>query len=184
VPLAITGGIAEGKSTVLEVLRQEGLSVLSADAIVQDLWQRPAVLSAVAGAVGLPGTPTRDDVRRAISGSSELRRRVNGIFHPLVWHEIEQSRAEAVEVPLFIETCLHPLFEKVWVVTCGAKIQQDRLLLRTDPAGAAALLRLQLPTRVKIPFADELIRTNTSFMDVHTQTRMALSRHRKSQSQT
>ncbi len=183
-PLAITGGIAEGKSTVLEVLRQEGLSVLSADAIVQDLWQRPAVLSAIAGAVGLPGTPTKDDVRRAISGSSELRRQVNGIFHPLVWHEIEQSEAEAVEVPLLIESCLHPYFERVWVVTCGPQIQHQRLLLRTDSASAEALLRLQLPTRVKIPFADELIRTNATLEDVLTQTRMALSRHRKSQSQT
>lgn len=177
-PLAITGGIAEGKSTVLEALRLEGLRVLSADAIVQDLWQEPEVLALIAEILDIGGTITKDSVRVAIAGSVQARRQINHLFHPLVLDRMMASDADAFEVPLLIETCLQGLFERVWVVTCGVEIQKRRLIERVGLEKAEDLLRLQVPTRVKIMFADEVIRTNGSLADVHTATFNALTRHR------
>ena len=181
-PLAITGGIAEGKSTVLEVLRKEGLRVLSADDLVADLWQDAEVLSMLAEILDLNGTITKELVRAAIVDSPGARKKVNLLFHPLVFDRMMESRADAVEVPLLIETCLQGSFERIWVVTCGSEVQLGRLSGRVGVEQAYKLLRLQLPTRVKMSFSDEVIRTNGSMEDVHTATLRALERHRRRES--
>ncbi len=70
--IAITGGIAEGKSTVLEVLRSEGLRVLSADEIVRQLWSERSTLDSLSQLLSLEN-PTKGDVTRAIVESNTAR---------------------------------------------------------------------------------------------------------------
>ncbi len=177
-PLAITGGIAEGKSTVLEVLRTEGLQVVSADSLVAGLWENPTVLAGLAEALDVKGEISKIRVREIIGTQPAARRMVNQYFHPLVVDAMTRSKAEAIEVPLLIETCLQTHFKAVWVVTCGPAIQLERVNARPDAESARRLMASQLPTRVKIPFADEVIRTIGSVADVHTPTLNALTRHR------
>ena len=177
-PLAVTGGIAEGKSTVLEVLRLEGLHVVSADAVVGELWQSEEVLSALAELFEMEGLPTKASVLAAIAENADQRRQLQSFMHPLVWDQIKASQADAVEMPLLYEACLSRFFGRVWVVTCGPEIQKQRLTERVGEALATKILATQLPTRVKCAFADEVVRTNWSLEAVHTQTRSALQRHR------
>ena len=176
--IAITGGIAEGKSTVLEVLRKEGLRVLSADQIVRELWNEPATIAEIGDILRL-NEPTKEAVTERIVKSQDLRHKVNLFFHPLVHLRIVESKADAIEIPLLIETCGQGAYESIWVLTCGREEQLRRLADRVGRARAYELIDLQLPTRAKIPFADEVLRTNGSLADVHTATCHALERFRQ-----
>jgi dephospho-CoA kinase len=160
-PLAVTGGVAEGKSTVLQLLEQQGWRTISADAISKELFQDPSVQEAIANRFDLPTPLDRGAVRAKIAESHQNRRFLNTLMHHRVLDELIQSDAQAIEVPLLIETCLQPLFKRVWVVTCGREEQERRLRDRLQNEGQVqGVLRLQLPTAAKEPFADEIIRTN------------------------
>ena len=158
--VAITGGIAEGKSTVLRYLRELGFAVDSSDRFARTAFESDAVQSSLAAILG-GEQPVSPEMLRAQIGDPTIRRKVNSLMHPVVWSAIQSSSARFVEVPLLIETCLQAHFDAVWVVTCGEQEQLRRLTQRLgDESTAEALIRTQLTSRAKIPFADRLIRTN------------------------
>lgn len=159
--IAVTGGIAEGKSTVLSYIEGEGYSVASGDQIARDIFVRPEVQAAIALATGLGSPLDPVGLRNAIAASHRTRRAVNRLMHPFIVNALQESNADFVEVPLLIETCLQGWFDQVWVVTCGEAEQRRRLSERYGAeADIDALLGSQLRTRAKIPFSDRVIRTN------------------------
>jgi len=165
--VAITGGIGEGKSTVLAMIAEQGYEVASADAIARELFLDPQINAQLAEIAGRKGSIAPKDLRDAIASSTTVRRDVNRLMHPLVLDRIARGSASFVEVPLLFETCMQGYFDRVWVVTCGEAEQQKRLLARYgDPNTVSALLSAQLPTKVKIPFADSIFRTNSAFEHV------------------
>jgi dephospho-CoA kinase len=163
VRVAITGGIAEGKSTVLGYLRDLGHSTASADEIARTVLGAEAVNRRIADLAGLPWPLDRVALRSALASDAQLRRAVNAVTHPLILAALRATDAEFFEVPLLIETCLQGEFDEVWVVTCGLAEQLRRLAARDPSEGVSASLRdVQLPTRAKTPFSDRIIRTNAA----------------------
>jgi dephospho-CoA kinase len=163
VRIAVTGGIAEGKSTVLGYLKELGFSVGSADAVAKEVLEHPEVQQALAKALDLPRPVTALALRDRVWGDDEARRTLNSVTHPRIVKAIEAIDAEFLEVPLLIETCLHGRFDAVWVVTCGPEEQLERLTKRTQSeAEARLILESQLPSQVKQVFADLTIRTNAA----------------------
>jgi dephospho-CoA kinase len=165
--IAITGGIADGKTTVCEMIRALGFNVVSADAVVDDLYRDPDVLRMIAElaeAFGVSGTD-RQGLRSVVTEQPEARHRLNAILHPPVMRRIvDETSGDDIhfaEVPLLIETATQSLFDEVWVVVAGAAEQRRRLAERLGSVEEAdAMLATQLPTDVKIPFAERVIRTN------------------------
>lgn len=175
--IAITGGIAEGKSTVLGYLRDEGFHVASADEIARRVFESDTVQLALASLLGHSGPVAPSEMRHALSASSGTRRAVNRLLHPLILDALERERAEFFEVPLLVETCLQGRFDRVWVVSCGPEEQLRRLTERLgDAEKATALIGLQLPTKVKCAFADEIVRTNSPEDRVKASVRAAVTR--------
>jgi len=158
---AVTGGIAEGKSTLLADFASLGATVDSADAIARDVFELPEVQAALAEELGISGAVCPPILREAIASNPGFRRHVNRVMHPLIVARMRTSTAEFIEVPLLIETCLHPIFDAVIVATCGQVEQRRRLMERYgDPSHVDRLLATQLPTRAKLPFAHEIVRTD------------------------
>jgi len=169
--LAITGGIADGKTTVCSMLSELGFKLVSADGIVAELYNNPSIVDAVRTKIGdrfvANGMTDREALRTEIMDNSEARETLNAIFHPAVMRQIlRDTETEGVafaEVPLLIETATQGWFDQVWVVTAGATEQRRRLVERLESErDADAMLLTQLPTAAKIPFADRVIRTNTA----------------------
>lgn len=172
--IAITGGIAEGKSTVVAFLSQLGASVASADEIAREVMHEPAVIAELERCFGGDLLADRARFRREVLQSPEARRRLNKIVHPGVAKRIEQIPSGYVEVPLLYEARLQHLFDAVWVVTCGPEEQARRLLSRYgQTADVRALRAWQLPTLSKIRIADVVIRTDTTFEIVQISTEQA-----------
>jgi len=158
VRLAITGGIAEGKSTVLGYARDAGYAVLSADEIAREVFENEQIQLFLKDSLG---STDRLLVRSRIAQDCSFRRKLNSAMHPAVITRIAASDATIVEIPLLIEAVLFPLFESIWVITCGREEQRNRLFARIgDEVLTDALLSTQLCGEVKIPFADRIVRTN------------------------
>lgn len=172
--VAITGGIAEGKSTVLRWFEEWGAHGLSLDRIAralsapeEPLWQ--AIVAEFGQGYLLPnGELDRKRLGEAVFADNTLRRRLNRISHPLIlqqmYIEIEQIRQNepnalvAVEVPLLIECALHRVFDRVVVVEATKPVQLARLIVGgLSEAEAIRRLTAQMPTRVKRIFADWVV---------------------------
>ena len=165
--IAITGGIAEGKSTVLGYMRELGYKTASADDVARSVFESPSVQDRLSELLRIPTPVTPPDLREHLWENSRLRREVNALMHPLILKGLHELRADMIEVPLLIETCLQGHFRRVWVVTCGPDEQRKRLIARFgNDADTNSILLSQLPTEVKCAFADVIVRTNRPPKDV------------------
>ena len=171
--IAITGGIAEGKSTVLRILADMGHETASSDAYARECFYEASVQQGLASLLRLPAPVEPAQLRKALAESSEIRRGVNRLIHPHVVHRIVSSSAVFVEVPLLIESCLQSLFEQVWVVTCGPEEQLRRIVERDGPELAQKLVDSQLKSFAKTPFGDVVLRTNEGLETVKRNIRHA-----------
>jgi len=159
--IAITGGIGEGKSTVLAMLAEMGFATASSDAVAREIFAEPATQASVARMTGLPQPIDPKALRAALADSEEVRRSLNRLMHPRVVERMASHEATFFEVPLLIEVASLRRYDATWVVTCGPEEQRRRLLDRyADLAHVERILSTQLPTPAKIPFADLVIRTN------------------------
>jgi dephospho-CoA kinase len=165
--IAITGGIAEGKSTVLGYLKEMGYRVSSSDEVARTVFESAPVQDRLAELLGMEGPVTPPDLREHLWENNGLRRSVNALMHPLILKKLRELKADAIEVPLLLETCMQGYFRRVWVVTCGIAEQTKRLRSRFgDETDIDAILSSQLPTDVKAAFADVVVRTNRPPEDV------------------
>jgi dephospho-CoA kinase len=165
--VAITGGVAEGKSTVLSYLQDLGWTTDSADQIAADVLHSDDVQQELSQAFDLTRPITAENLRPLVFQDPVKRRILNKITHPRILAKMRESTADFMEVPLLIESCLQGEFDQIWVVTCGPDEQLRRLTERLkSEEKARGIIASQLPTRVKIPFADLVIRTNQPPEDV------------------
>jgi dephospho-CoA kinase len=161
VRVAITGGVAEGKSTVLGYLRELGFATAQSDDIAHGVLDLPEVQSELSESLGLPLPITPEQLREVVWHYPAARRALNRATHRHVLARLRESPAQFIEVPLLLEACLQAEFARVWVVTCGPEEQRKRMLARTSDAEQVdAILASQLPTAVKTAFADVVVRTN------------------------
>jgi dephospho-CoA kinase len=169
--IAITGGIAEGKSTVLNWIGEMGWSTYSSDLAARAMFGEPSVQARLAEITGFGPPIDPADLRNAILTSDAVRRAVNRAFHPLIGEKAAQQGATFHEVPLLFEACLQYRYDQVWVVHCGDAEQRRRLMARCgDEETVDRLLGLQVPTHLKLLFADREIRTNQA--DEHVRTKL------------
>lgn len=182
--IAITGGVAEGKTTVLQMFASLGATTLSSDAIAAtlllpgtDLWRQ--VIQEFGQAITTAdGSLARERLASLAFGEPRVRRRLNRLMHPAVVHALEAqldtlkegATLTFVEVPLLIEVALQGWFDGVIVVQATPTLQRRRLLERGLPnQRVQQILRAQLPTRCKVAFADWVVRTHRSLESVQQQ---------------
>jgi dephospho-CoA kinase len=174
--IAVTGGMCDGKSTVLGFLAEAGYPTLSSDVIVSELYSDPKYVEGVKALFGeravVNGAVDREWVRDVIVSDSALRRKLNHLLHREVMDRLlcEMSKVEGVayaEVPLLVETACQGLFDRVWVVCSSPEERLMRLSARLNNVSKAqAMLSTQLPTEAKLPFGDRIVRTNLPLSEV------------------
>lgn len=193
--IGLTGNVASGKSVVTAVLRQEGVPVIDADAIVHEL-QRPGTLVFRAivsrfgvGVLAPDGTLDRAALRARILTSDTDRRALEAIVHPAVFERraaLVRAAAEAgaplvvVDVPLLYEADDPRHYDAVILVDAPTSERRRRLIeLRgLDPREADRLIAVQLPAASKRARADHVLDNDGSLSELEQQTRALLLRLR------
>jgi len=180
--VALTGGIATGKSYVLEQFRRRGVPCLDADALAHGVMAPGTeATTAIAARFGQEMLAADGSVDRARLGpvvfaDAAARRDLEAIVHPAVYRAItaglrafeltEAVRLAIVDVPLLYETGADSKFDKVIVTECLPDVQVARLMARgLTESAARQRLAAQLPTRDKAARADFVIRTDGTFAE-------------------
>ncbi|MBF1698726.1 dephospho-CoA kinase [Streptococcus sanguinis] len=190
--IGITGGIASGKSTVTEFLRQQGYQVIDADQVVHEL-QEPggrlyqALLSTFGPAIlQEDGRLDRPKLGAMIFGDPELLAQSSQIQNQIIREELAGRRdllAETediffMDLPLLFELQYEDWFDQIWLVDVTEKTQLSRLMTRNSLSQEEAEKRIaaQLSLLEKRKRADVLIDNNGSLEQTRQQLRDALQK--------
>ena len=181
--VALTGGIATGKSYVLERLKGRGVPVIDADDLVHEaLGPGTPATNAIASRFGVGLLKPDGSVNRKLLGvevfrDAEVRRQIESILHPIVYDAIHKwfgslDRPFGVaSIPLLYETGREGDFDFVAVTVASADIQLQRLRERDglSESGARQRVAAQLPAEEKATRGDFVIRTDGSMRDTDRQ---------------
>lgn len=177
--IALTGGIACGKSTVAAMLRELGAFIVDADEISRSLTapggRALGELRAHFGdGIFAPdGTLDRAALGKLVFSDEEKRRELNAILHPLIRQEMQhqaqqgmESGAKAVvlDVPLLFEANMQDMADIVACVHAPEEIQIRRMFSRNGYTREEAVSRIrsQMPVMEKLRLSDLGIDTNVS----------------------
>ena len=190
--IGITGGIASGKSTVTEFLRQQGYQVIDADQVVHEL-QEPGgrlyqALLSTFGSVILQedGHLDRPKLGAMIFGNPELLAQSSQIQNQIIREELAGRRdllAETedfffMDIPLLFELQYEDWFDQIWLVDVMEETQLSRLMNRNALSQEEAEKRItaQLSLNEKRNRADVLIDNNGPLELTQEQLREALQK--------
>jgi dephospho-CoA kinase len=186
--VALTGGIATGKSVVARFLEERGCAVHSADLAAHEVMTPggPAWKTLTAhfgqGILNPDRTINRPRLGAIVFADEAERRFLNSVVHPLVLQKKREivarlEREKKIEIfiseaALTIEAGFAGFYDKVIVVFCRPDVQLTRLMAREALSREAALqkIRTQMPQDEKKRRGDYLIDTSGSLSDTESQT--------------
>jgi dephospho-CoA kinase len=176
--IALTGGIASGKSAVAALFAEKGVPVFDTDQIARDVVEpgTPALAQIVAefgsDVLGADGRLDRKRMREIVFADDEKRKRLEAITHPAIRAELARRSREADGlyqihvIPLLIESGRAEAYDRVLVVDVPEETQIQRLQQRdgTDEDGARRILAAQATRAERLSAADDVI-VNTGTLE-------------------
>jgi dephospho-CoA kinase len=185
--VALTGGIATGKSYVLERFRKHGVPCLDADELAHGTMlagtetTRAIVERFGGGVLAADGAVDRVKLGPIVFADPAARRDLEALVHPAVYRAIAAGlRAfertgthpvAIVDIPLLYETGHAADFDRVIVTICPPELQIQRLVDRGGMTDTEARQRLaaQWPTEDKAARADFVVTTAGSYEETDRQ---------------
>lgn len=186
--IALTGGIAAGKSTVANRFRALGAHIISADELVRFVQRGGSpTLNAIRERFGMGVLDSTGELDRAALGrlvfdDGLARKDLENIVHPAIGVEFRARVADILnddphaiiiyDIPLLVETNRVSEFDNVIVVTCDPQIRHDRLVelrgLASDDAWGR--IRAQASEDDRLAVADWTIDSSQSIEFTQAQT--------------
>jgi len=135
--VALTGGIAAGKSEALQAFARHGAATISSDSLVHELYRDDEELQAALRArwgdrVFAGGEVDRAAIGAIVFGDREELAWLESELHPRVraatadWLSRQTAEVAVAEIPLLFETGAETRFDKVVVVTAPAEVRAER----------------------------------------------------------
>ena len=185
VRVALTGGIATGKSTVLRRLRASGIPAIDADVLARDVVAPGTPgFAAVVATFGSEVVDAAGDLDRRALGARVFadpaaRMALEAIIHPAVYQAISawfaslpgDTRVAVADIPLLFETGRAGDFDMVVVVACAREEQVRRVIARDGVTmdEAEARIAAQWPIEHKVAAAHHVIWTTGTLADTNRQ---------------
>ena len=178
--VALTGGIATGKSTVARMFENDGFVVLDADKTAHRILdeQREKIAEMFGEAVLNETGVDRKALGAIVFADPLARKRLEKLLHPLIFERIaeESERLDAlrrpyiVDIPLFYEGGRYPIAKTV-VVYAPQPLQIARAMERDGLSEEAVLERIaaQIDIEEKRYMADYLIRNDGDEAQLRTE---------------
>jgi len=186
--VALTGGIASGKSVIAEVLEELGCYIHNADLVAREFMdpEYPAWEAVVAHfgqeILNPDKTINRSKLGEIVFSDDKERLFLNNIIHPLVFEKIREIihtlRKEGdykifvSEAALTIEAGFADFFDRIIIASCKKEIQITRLMERDQISHKDALKKIQsqMDPKKKAQFADYRIDTSGKIQNTIEQT--------------
>jgi dephospho-CoA kinase len=191
--VALTGGIASGKSTIAHYFAELGVSIIDADQIGRELidnfseLRNQLVARFGTSLLKKDGTIDREKLRAIIFAKPQEREWLELLLHPLIYQKIKRSIQKAtgayslVVIPLLFENRTAKLLKKkpssdnyiqldrILLVTTSRELQiqraQERDLLEKNQLNA--ILAAQISPIEIIKRADDIIHNESDLQNLH-----------------
>jgi len=185
--VGLTGGVATGKSTVSNMLRELGIPVIDADAMARRIvepgrkaWK--AIRTEFGQCVFHDnGELNRAALRTIIFEDEEQRQKLNRITHPeiykeMIWEAVKCAAAGhqyiVMDLPLLFEAGVMVAYmHKIIVVTCEEDLQLQRLMEQRhlSERDSKLMIGAQMNMDQKAAMAQFVIENSGSLQDTHEQ---------------
>ncbi|MFP5385150.1 MAG: dephospho-CoA kinase [Bacteriovoracia bacterium] len=167
--IAITGGIATGKSTVTKLLSEKGLKIIDADQLVKDIYAQEEAKNFIR--TNFPEAWVNENIEfKKLRELFFQDKKVQEAVEAYIYHRLPGAFKEAAEkitdqsfyiydVPLLFERNLQDKVDVTVVVYAPEKVQIERLIKRDqiNPAAAKNILNKQMDIEEKKSKADLVI---------------------------
>jgi dephospho-CoA kinase len=187
--VALTGGVATGKSTVAEIFRTLGAVIIDFDILARTVVEpgkKPYEL--ITGFFGEEilnpdKTISRKRLSAIVFNDQVKRKRLESFTHPYIWDEFTILAGKAASrnkkaiilgvIPLLIEGGMDDLFSKVILVYSSPETQLNRLMKRDSITRERAqkILDAQMPIDQKISHANFVINNNNTILEADKEVR-------------
>ena len=172
--VALSGGIASGKTMVSNALADYGVPIIDADVLARDV--------VAPGSVGLQrivdrfdnsildqaGALDRKKLRSIVFSDDDARHDLESILHPLIREQTilkldnlaqQDTLYAVVVIPLLVETGQHKSYDHVVIVDVEPDIQIERVMARDNCSleQAEKILESQASRKERLAVADDLI---------------------------
>lgn len=182
--IGLTGGILSGKSTVAELLKKLGATVIDADKVGHEAYQPDTetwreVVAAFGESILQPNREIdRRKLAQIVFSDPQALKRLNGIMHPRMFQMMQakidalrrEGRTEVLvlEAAVLIEANWTPLADQVWVTAAPEETVIRRLVNRNglSEEQARARIRSQLSNAERARHADIVIDTDCTLAEV------------------
>ncbi len=174
--LALTGGIATGKTSFARLLMEmiPETVLFDCDQCVHELLTKPEVARMIVSSLGMDlagsdGQLDKSRLRDRVFQDQKSRRTLEEILHPLVREACLLAHQQAqhspgilfflMDVPLLYESAFPMPRDLEIVVACGPATQRERLMARNpfSPELADRIIGAQLPILEKVALAGVVI---------------------------
>ncbi|SFV90519.1 Dephospho-CoA kinase [hydrothermal vent metagenome] len=166
--VALTGGIATGKSSVAKMFEEDGFVVIDADKIAHDMLDEQAetVAQMFCNEVVHDGRVDRKRLGAIVFAEPRERKRLESLLHPLIYQRIAayaqaedaKKKPYIVDIPLFFEGKRYPI-ARTLVVYAPQSLQIARCMQRDGLEREEVLERIaaQIDIEQKRYMADYVI---------------------------
>jgi dephospho-CoA kinase len=169
--IALTGGVASGKSTVARLFQALGARLIDTDQVSREVVAPGA--PALAQLVGIFGPRILQDdgaldrarLRDIAFSDPAARAQLEAITHPAIRARVAQLSAQVggpyqiIAVPLLVETGTQRNYDRVLLVDCSPELQLQRLMVRDglNAEQARRILEAQASRAARLAAADDVL---------------------------
>ena len=181
--VALTGGIASGKTTIANLFAQLGVPIIDADMIARQVVKpdTPAyqhIVTHFGQHIVLPSRElNRAKLRNIIFNCPEQRLWLNQYLHPIIQSEPQQQKMQFHTpyviwvVPLLIENQWHKYADRILIIETSQQVQLERLQKRDkiDKNLAKNMISSQITSEDRRRYADDIIINDDQTADLSQQ---------------
>lgn len=176
--VGLTGGIGSGKTSVANIFRTLGISIIDTDEIAHELTQKHGIalplIKEVFGQeyITAAGSLDRAKMRGLVFNDFSMRKKLEEILHPLIYSEVERllpliaSVYGILVVPLLLEANdFIKMVDRVLVVDCPENLQISRIIQRShlNEEDVYAIVKAQISRKERLKYADNVICNDHDF---------------------
>jgi dephospho-CoA kinase len=162
--VALTGGIATGKSTVARILRSKGMDIIDADQLIHQIYKRSETIEFLKGlapqVLSHQSTGTEIDfaaLRKIFFSNPQIKQNILSFLYPRMESEFlaaaKKNNHQVIiyDIPLLFERSLESLVDYVVCVYCPRTLQSARLSARdhSSPELIEQILNQQIDIEIK-----------------------------------
>jgi dephospho-CoA kinase len=192
--IGLTGGFGSGKSTVSEEFKRLGATIADADAVSRKMVEPggPAYGKVVRlfgrNVVKPDGTLDRHAIAAKVFSKTALRKKLEGILHPLVRRSMEdalaktKSRIVVLDIPLLFESKMTDLADRICVVWAPRSVRYERLMKtgRFPCRDIRDRMKAQMLLTDKRRLADDVVDNGGSLAHTNAQVRRLMAAWKRS----